>query len=152
LAFLAFLVVGAPSGGARADSAPAPVPTPAGDGSCALDDDEEGLVVCGRELVGELGDLSWLVMPRGQCSELLEDLFADQACNFADGDCQRVSPAAPAPAEPIVASSGPPSTLPVRAAAGREPGRAPWPRAQSDLLPDSPVPAVPSPPPRTALA
>jgi hypothetical protein len=122
-----------------------------GDGSCELED-EDALVVCGREIFGDLVDTSWLVMPEGQCSVLLDRLFSEQSCAFDDPDCHRVSPATPVPPLPKLQNSSSSTTTLVtrRDAADQLPRRA-WERAGDDDLPPSLSLSPPAPPPRSLL-
>ncbi len=125
-----------------------PALTAIGDGSCGPED-EDTLVVCGREIFGDLVDTSWLVMPEGQCSVLLDRLFSEQSCAFDDPDCHRFSPAAPVPPLPkLQTSSSSTTTLVTRRDASDKQARRAWLRASDDDAPPSLRSSPPAPPPR----
>lgn len=131
----------------------APAVAVLGEGSCGFEDDEDQLVVCGRELIGGLVDTSWLVMPEGQCSDLLADLFAEQQCALSDPDCQRASPATPLPRAPDLQTSvSPTPTLAARDDDDRSKTRGSWLRAVDDDVPASLTLSPPERPPAGALA
>jgi hypothetical protein len=146
--------VGAPSESAAAEAAELEEPSLAvlGDGSCGYDEDNDQLVVCGAEFLGDFVDTSWLIMPEGQCSAFLDKLFSGQSCSFDDPDCHRFSPAAPIPPSPKLQSSSSPITVVKRNGSESPQPRRAWPPAVSDDVPDSLSSSPPGPPPRGLLA
>jgi hypothetical protein len=104
-------------------------------------------------MLGGLVDTSWLVMPEGQCTDLLADLFDEQTCAFDDPDCQRASPAAPAPVSPkLQTSSSPTPTLARDDDDDRSRVRGAWPPSVDDDVPASLTLSPPERPPQGALA
>lgn len=131
----------------------APTVTVLGEGSCGFEDDDDQLVVCGREILGGLVDTSWLVMPEGQCTDLLAQLFDGQTCALTDPDCQRASPGTPAPASPkLQTSTSPTPTLARDDDDARARVRGAWPPAVDDDVPASLTLSPPERPPQAALA
>lgn len=123
-----------------------------GEGSCGYEDDEDKLVVCGRELLGEFVDASWLVMPEGQCSVLLDKLFSQQTCAFDDPDCHRFNPAAPLPPLPKLQSSSSSPTIVTEYDPADAASQTGWLIAADDDVPASLSNSPPAPPPRGANA
>jgi len=73
--------------------------------SCG-DDDGRTFVFCGADLVVPVFvDRSLFAMPRDTCSRLLDELFAQQACDFGDESCGQFERANPTGPSTIVAGS-----------------------------------------------
>ena len=122
---------------------------------CGDEDSAEDDVLCGGDLLaGLVTDPSMLLMSRGTCSRLLEQLYSRQVCDPARDDCGQMQHGGlPAP-RPVQVPPTPSSGLLARHNAALLPllARARTLRARDDPDPasqsDRPVP----PPPRAALA
>lgn len=127
-----------------------------GVGICGDEDSEEDDVLCGGDLLaGLVTDPAMLLMSRGTCSRLLEQLYSRQVCDPTRDDCgQMLRGDVPAPRS-LQVPAAPSSGLLARHNAALQPLLA---RARTVLRArDDPYPAsrhsrpVP-PPPRAALA
>jgi len=79
-----------------------------GVGICGDDDSDEDDVLCGGDLLADLvSDPAMLLMSRGTCSRLLEQLYARQVCDSNKEDCGQVHHGnLPPPARPRLAPAG----------------------------------------------
>lgn len=126
-----------------------------GVGICGDEDSEEDDVLCGGDLLaGLVTDPAMLLMSRGTCSRLLEQLYSRQVCDPMRDDCGQMQHGdVPAP-RTLQVPPAPTSGLLARHNAALQPllARARTLRARDDPDPASrnsrPVP----PPPRAALA
>ncbi len=126
-----------------------------GVGICGDEDSDEDDVLCGGDLLaGLVTDPAMLLMSRGTCSRLLEQLYSRQVCNPSTDDCGHMQRGdLPAP-QNLQVPAAPSSGLLARHNAALQPllARARTLRARDDPYPASrhnrPVP----PPPRAALA
>ncbi len=78
-----------------------------GVGICGDDDSDEDDVLCGGDLLaGLVSDPAMLLMSRGTCSRLLEQLYSRQVCDPDQEDCGQVQRGAlPPPQGPRLAPS-----------------------------------------------
>ncbi|MBA3545195.1 MAG: hypothetical protein H0T76_01790 [Nannocystis sp.] len=126
-----------------------------GVGICGDEDSEEDDVLCGGDLLaGLVTNPAMLLMSRGTCSRLLEQLYSRQVCDPARDDCGQLQRGNLPPPQSVQVSPAPSSGLLARHNAELQPllARARTLRARDDPDPASynsrPVP----PPPRAALA
>lgn len=126
-----------------------------GVGICGDDDSEEDDVLCGGDLLaGLVSDPAMLLMSRGTCSRLLEQLYSRQVCDPTRDDCGQMRHGGLPPPQTVQLGPAGASGLLARHNAALLPllARARTLRARDDPDPASrdsrPVP----PPPRAALA
>ena len=126
-----------------------------GVGICGDEDSEEDDVLCGGDLLaGLVTDPAMLLMSRGTCSRLLEQLYSRQVCDPARDDCGQMQRGT-VPSQPTAqVAPAPSSGLLARHNAALQPllARARTLRARDDPDPASHSSRPMSPPPRAALA
>lgn len=126
-----------------------------GVGICGDEDSEEDDVLCGGDLLaGLVTDPAMLLMSRGTCSRLLEQLYSRQVCDPARDDCGQLQKGDLPSPRTVQVPPAPSCGLLARHNAALQPllARARTLRARDDPDPASRHSRPVSPPPRAASA